>query len=53
MLVYIVIGVLVAAAAGVLLFHFRPMIPRSSKQHVNRKELRRIEIEYGQKDSDR
>jgi MFS superfamily sulfate permease-like transporter len=49
MLVYIVIGISVAVAAAVLMFFVRPMIPRSSKQHVNRRELRRIEIEYGQK----
>jgi hypothetical protein len=55
MLVYIVIGVFVAGLAVALLFFlFRPMIGRSSKKTIDRKELRRIEIEYGQKkESDR
>jgi hypothetical protein len=53
MYIYIVIAVLVVVAASALVFFFRPMIPQGSKKYVNRRELRRIEIEYGQKDSDR
>jgi hypothetical protein len=49
MLVYAVIAVLVAVAFVLLRFYARPMIPRGSKQHVTQKELRRIDIEYGQK----
>jgi hypothetical protein len=49
MLVYVVIAVFVAVAFAFLRFYARPMIPRGSKQHINQKELRRIDIEYGQK----
>jgi hypothetical protein len=49
MLVYIVIAVLVAVVVVFLQFYARPMIPRGSKQNLNQKELRRIDIEYGQK----
>ena len=49
MLVYIVVAVFIAIAIAVLRFFTRPMIPRGSKQSVNQKELRRIDIEYGQK----
>ena len=55
MFAYIVIGVFVAGLAiALLFFFFRPMIGRSSKKTIDRKELRRIDIEYGQKkESDR
>ena len=49
MLVYVVIAVFVAVAFVLLRFYARPMIPRGSKQNLNQKELRRIDIEYGQK----
>jgi hypothetical protein len=49
MFVYIVIAVLVVLAVVFLKVYARPMIPRGSKQNLNQKELRRIDIEYGQK----
>jgi len=54
MTVYILIAVVLAIVAVVVIFFARPMIGRSSKKTLDRKELRRIDIEYGQKkDSDR
>jgi hypothetical protein len=48
-MLYIVIAVLVIVAVICLKFYARPMIPRGSKQNLTQKELRRIDIEYGQK----
>ncbi len=48
-MLYIVIAVLVIVAVISVKFYARPMIPRGSKQNLNQKELRRIDIEYGQK----
>jgi len=48
-MLYIVIAVSVIVAAVSLTFYARPMIPRGSKHNLNQKELRRIDIEYGQK----
>jgi hypothetical protein len=49
MFVYIVIAALAVFAVVFFRFYARPMIPRGSKQNLNQKELRRIDIEYGQK----
>ena len=52
MLPYIVIGVFVAGLAVALLFFlFRPMIGRSSKKTIDRKELRRTRSNTDRKKS--
>ena len=48
-MLYIVMAVLVLVAVVFLKFYARPMIPRGSKRNLTQKELRRIDIEYGQK----
>jgi hypothetical protein len=48
-MLYIVMAVLVLVAVVFLKFYARPMIPRGSKHSLTQKELRRIDIEYGQK----